>query len=359
MSEQQKKQNNTMYIIVTILLITIAIGAFFLGQKSVNKTTFNEANNLVNKIENSKTQNETITVYDDARCTDCATDAIINKLKTIPSLSNAKFEIKDYKNDKEVKEFITKNNIPSLPLFIFTSNNIDPSLNSYLNKTPNDKNRYFLVWGNFNPIAFDKIEARKETPKTLDVFTMWYCPFWEIALKALPQIKDTFKNDNIKINIHYIANKTGTWNTASDFNSLHGTPEAKEDIRQICINKNYWIDKLISYSVERYKNADNYGRITDKPEDAMKAVWIDSKKIQQCIDSWEGAKLLEEDIKLAQELGISASPTWFANNKFKFGWIKAWNIQSQFCSHNPNLDGCKTEIKEANTQENWAPACGN
>jgi hypothetical protein len=29
---------------------------------------------------------------------------------------------------------------------------------------------------------------------------------------------------------------------------------------------------MISYAVERYKNADNYGRINDKPEDAMKAV---------------------------------------------------------------------------------------
>jgi protein-disulfide isomerase len=188
---------------------------------------------------------------------------------------------------------------------------------------------------------------------------MWYCPFGELALKALPQIKDTFKNDDIKINIHYIANKTGTWNTANDFNSLHGVPEAEENIRQLCINKNYWVNKLISYSVERYKNADNYGRITDKPEDAMKAVWIDSQKIQQCIDSWEGGKLLEEDIKLAEELWINASPTWFANNKYKFGGIQASNIQTTFCQYNPDLEGCKTEIKEANINQNWAPACGN
>jgi hypothetical protein len=188
---------------------------------------------------------------------------------------------------------------------------------------------------------------------------MWYCPFWELALKALPQIKDTFKNDDIKVNIHYIANKTGTGNTANDFNSLHGVPEAEENIRQLCINKNYWTDKVISYAVERYKNADNYGRITDKPEDAMKTVWIDSKKIQECIDSWEWSKLLEEDIKLAQELWINASPTWFANNKYKFGGIKASNIQTAFCQYNPTLEGCKNEIKDANITQNWTPACGN
>jgi uncharacterized protein (UPF0333 family) len=133
---EQKIQNNTMYIVAIILLIIIAIGAFFLGQKSTNKTE---------KTIISQNQLENVIVYDDDRCKDCNTNAIIDKLKSIPSLANAKFEIKDYKNDKEVKEFITKNNIPSLPLFIFSSNDIDPSLNSYLNKTPNDENTYFLV----------------------------------------------------------------------------------------------------------------------------------------------------------------------------------------------------------------------
>jgi len=352
----EQKQNNTMYIVAIVLLVLIAIWAYFLGKKSAWTTTPTNVT-ATRQIDNTKWL-DTIIVYDDARCTNCATDAIINKLKTIPALSNTNFVVKDYKKDAEVKNFIEKNDVPSLPLFIFNSNNIDPSLNDYLNKTPND-NTYFLVWGNFDPIAFDKLDAREETPKTLDVYTMGYCPFWEIALKALPQIKDTFKNDDIKVNIHYIATKTGTWDTASDFQSLHGVPEAEENIRQLCINKNYGTDKVISYAVERYKNADNYGRITDKPEDAMKAVWIDTNLIQKCIDSGEGAKLLEEDVKIAQELGINASPTWLANNKYKFGGIQAPNIQTAFCQYNPDLEGCKTEIKNATTTQNWTPACGN
>jgi len=34
---EQKTQNNTMYIVAIILLIIIAIGSFFLGQKSASK----------------------------------------------------------------------------------------------------------------------------------------------------------------------------------------------------------------------------------------------------------------------------------------------------------------------------------
>jgi protein-disulfide isomerase len=348
---EQKQNNNLMYIIAIILLIFIAIWAYFVGKKSTT-------NNLNENTKNEQVKNaQNIVVYSDLRCKDCQTNAIIEKLKSIPALTNANFIIKDYKKDPEVKDYITKNQINSLPLFIFNTNNIDPSLNQYLNKSPNEDS-YFLVWGNFNPIAFDKLEKREETPKTLEVFTMWYCPFGELALKALPQIKEQFKNDDIKINIHYIANKSWTGNTADDFQSLHWVPEAEENIRQLCITKNYWTNKMISYAVERYKNADNYGRINDKPEDAMKAVWIDSKKIEQCITSGEWAKLLEEDIKLAQELWISASPTWFANNKYKFGWIRAGNIQKSFCQYNPDLEGCKTQIKNATTIQGWTPACG-
>ncbi len=360
MTKEKKENNNLKNILIIILIILVWAWAYFLwnnnntSNKEVNKN-IQTNNNTQAWIDNTK-KIESVLVYDDSRCTDCNTNAIINKLKEIPELTNSKFIIKDYKKDSEVKTFLDKNKIPSLPLFIFNTNNIDPKLNQYLNKIPNS-NQYFLLWWNFDPIAYDKLEKRKETPKTLDVFTMWFCPFWEIALKALPQIKDTFKNDNIKLNIHYIASKTWSWNTAKSFQSLHWTAEAWEDIRQLCIKKNYWIDKLINYLVERYKNADNYGRITDKPENAMKATWIDVNKIQKCINSWEWAKLLEEDIKLAQELWINASPTWLANNKYKFGGIKAWNIQTQFCSHNPDLKWCKTEIKEATTNVWWTPAC--
>ncbi len=361
MSWEKKQNNNTLYLIIIILLIVIAIWAFFIWKnnqtKNISDTNTNTTN--TNNISQNKVKTKTIkdvTVYTDSRCSDCNTSAIIDKLKQLPELKNTNFITKDYTKDPEVKTFLTENNIPVLPLFLFDSNNIDPNLNKYLNKSSN--NKYFLVWWSFNPISYDKLEKRKEIPKTLDVFTMWYCPFWEIALKALPEIQKTFKNDNIKINIHYIASKTWSWNTSKDYQSLHGTPEAEEDIRQECIKKYYWFDKLVKYLQVRYKNADNYGRISDKPELSMKNSWIDTTKIIKCTDDWEWSKLLEQDIKLAQDLWINASPTWLANNKYKFGWIKATNIQAQFCKHNPNLKGCKTQIQTNTTWNTQTPSCG-
>ncbi len=282
-----------------------------------------------------------IIIITDKRCgDDCNTDMVIEKLKEIPDLENTKIKKLDY-DEEEAKDLMKKNNIKYLPIVIVSDDSIT-ELKNYLIKW--EDNKYLLnIWGSFDPVTYDKLLLRKETPKTLDIFVMWYCPFGEIALKTLPEMKDRFKD--IKIDIHYIAWKIWSGNTINDFNSLHWKAEVEEDMRQLCIKKNYWIDKVIEYWVERYKNANNYGIVSDKPEDSMKVVKIDLKKIEACISSWEAGKLLEEDIKIAQELDINASPTWFANNRYKFLWIFIQNIHKNFCKYNSNLKACKEKIK--------------
>lgn len=205
------------------------------------------------------------------------------------------------------------------------------------------------------------INNKNETKNQLSLFIMSYCPFWEIATKQLPSIMKKLKNDWTQFDIHYIAKKTWTDNKLESFESLHWLEEVKENVRQLCIKKNYWVDKLVSYMQERYKNADNRGQVSEGPDLAYKTNWIDSKKIWDCVTNWEWAKLLEEDIKIAEAENISGSPTWIANNKFQFGWIKSSDILAEFCKNNWDLAGCKDPtIKESqNTlSDQWTPNCG-
>lgn len=181
----------------------------------------------------------------------------------------------------------------------------------------------------------------------LEVFLMSYCPFWEIAAKAIPDLKDTL-GDSLSLDIHYIASKTWEWNSLKDFQSLHGVSEVEEDIRQVCIKNYYWIDILVDYMQKRYENANNYWQVTDDISLSYDYAWIDYEKIDTCVTNWEGAKLFEEDIKYTSSLGITASPTWIANNKYSFGWIEAESIKNQFCSHNEDLEACDIEIDSSN-----------
>ena len=326
--------------------------------------------------EKTVEQNELVmTVIDDKRCIDCPTKEILEQIKTIPVLANVNIIEKDFL-DEGVKEYLEQNEIRALPAIIFNSSNVEEWMNPYLTQLKSGE--YTLaLWSSFNPFVeicdngiddtqnwqidcedttcSSKSICRTEEKAKLDVFLMGYCPFWEIAAKAIPSLKETFWDD-LNIDVHFIASKTGDWKTAKDFNSLHWTPEVEEDIRQLCIKRDYWIDTLIKYFGERYKNADNYGVVTDKPSVAYDAVWIDWVKIDACVTNWEGGKLLEEDIKLAQELNINWSPTWLANNKYTFGWIDANTIQSEFCKYNSELEACSNTIKSISPT--WdTPAC--
>ena len=201
-------------------------------------------------------------------------------------------------------------------------------------------------------------DRKEEVKKKLEVFLMWYCPFWEIAAKAIPDLKEALK-DWVDLDFHYIATRTWEGYQAKDFKSLHWVPEAEENIRQICIKKHYWNETLIDYMQTRYKNTDNYWKVTDAPKLAYDASWVDAEKINWCVENWEWWKLLAEDVLYTASLWIWASPTWLANNKFQFWGIKAWDIQSKFCKYNSDVEWCKTIIESAAPTSDEGPSCDN
>ncbi|MBW2736476.1 MAG: hypothetical protein JRH20_29160, partial [Deltaproteobacteria bacterium] len=62
---------------------------------------------------------------------------------------------------------------------------------------------------------------------------------------------------------------------------------------------------------------------------------IRAQVIERCARSSQGRRLLARDMKHAVVLQISGSPTWLANNRFKFSGISAERIKKSFCEHNP------------------------
>ncbi|MBU1536412.1 DsbA family protein [Myxococcota bacterium] len=178
----------------------------------------------------------------------------------------------------------------------------------------------------------EAMACRKEQKKRLDVFVMSQCPYGAAALISMKAVIDNFKKD-IDFHVNYIANKT-----ASGFDSLHGQPEVDENIRQLCAVKHYPKDyKYMDYLVCRSKD---YQNPTWKP---CAKDGIDVKVIEKCVKE-EGVKLLEENIKLGHALKVSGSPTWLANNRFKFQGIDAELIKTEYCKHNEKLAGCKNKL---------------
>jgi hypothetical protein len=194
----------------------------------------------------------------------------------------------------------------------------------------------------------EDLVCRKEIPKLVQVFIMSQCPFGVQAVDAMKEVLENAKG-KIKFETHYIAEKTPT-----GFNSLHGQPEVDENIRHLCAKKYYraknkWLDYIWCRDKD-YRSAEWEKCAVDG---------IKADVIKKCSTGDEGKKLLEEDIKIAKALQVSGSPTWLANNKFKFSGIVANDIKTNICQHNKDLEGCdKTLTQKPAEGKPAGGACG-
>ncbi len=77
---------------------------------------------------------------------------------------------------------------------------------------------------------------------------------------------------------------------------------------------------------------------------------INAAIIDNCVNSTEGKELLSSDIKLANSLGITKSPTWLINNKYLFSGVDANAVKDQFCMYN-EMRECNKRIKSMNLKQ--------
>jgi len=189
------------------------------------------------------------------------------------------------------------------------------------------------------------MECREEIENHLQVFVMSDCPYGREGIKALKGAVDNF-GDAIDYEVHYIANEAG-----DGFNSLHGQYEVDENIIQLCVLEHspaVWLDYIYCRSDKGVRGIEWTG--------CAEEVGVAAEKVQACFDGDEGKDLLREDIKIAGGLGIGASPTWLANNKYKFSGIDAETVKQNFCKYNEGAEGCENTL--SSESDVAAGSCG-
>lgn len=133
----------------------------------------------------------------------------------------------------------------------------------------------------------------------MDLFVMAQCPYGVRAENFVIQAKKDGKFPSGKtLNLHYIVD----YNQARGFNSMHGSGEWEEAVRQLLIAK-YYPGKFWKYL--EIRNKDYRSSRWDK---AMEEAGVDMKKILSKFDT-EGLELLKKEAAYAKEFGVSASPT--------------------------------------------------
>jgi len=177
-------------------------------------------------------------------------------------------------------------------------------------------------------IAMFSCTKKTEQKPSLNLYVMSHCPFGIRAEDIILSFLGNF-NDQLKLHIYYIVSKQGDHN----FTSLHGPSELDEDLYQIAIQTLY-NNKFYSYLL-------CYNSTMDRDK-CLKDNNINKKEIEAFVKSGQAEKILDEDFKKTEELGINASPTLYINSQRYDGPIQPEHIIRSVCSNITGLSYCKT-----------------
>ncbi|MFH1474091.1 MAG: hypothetical protein ABIE55_04350 [Candidatus Aenigmatarchaeota archaeon] len=164
------------------------------------------------------------------------------------------------------------------------------------------------------PVQEQPTEVTKTEKPTVQLFVMSFCPYGIQAETAMEPVI-ALLGDKADIQVHFIASVTG--DTPDSINSLHGAPEAEEDLRQVCMIKYYdkykfwaYVTKLNSECASMYRDAAAYDPCWKA---AAEEFGMDVSTIEACASGSEGVDLLKVDNVLTSSLGVTGSPTMFIN----------------------------------------------
>jgi len=149
----------------------------------------------------------------------------------------------------------------------------------------------------------------------VDLYVMAFCPYGTQAESAMKPVA-ALLGSKADIRVRYITTISGT--TVASVQSLHGMPEAQEDLRQICIIKKnpeqFWeyLGRFNDACYPQYQKADQLDACW---RNVIAAVGIDSKSIETCAGGEEGLALLKADEALSNKNGAGASPTLIINGQ--------------------------------------------
>jgi hypothetical protein len=163
--------------------------------------------------------------------------------------------------------------------------------------------------------------VKQDTPR-LQAFVVSYCPFGTQMQGILADIVAQVPALKSSITVRYIGEITD--GTAR---SMHGTTEAAENLRQICIREEqsdkYW--DYVSCFIS-----------SGSAEACMKSSGVANGTIASCTgDPARGLRYAADDFALAEKYGVSASPTLLLNNEtvseFDFGGRTPEIIKNMVC----------------------------
>jgi hypothetical protein len=195
--------------------------------------------------------------------------------------------------DKEAVRLIKELGLLTLPAYLI-SKDIEKDANFPRARDRFDAmGNYYIFKPQYGGISY--FIDRKRIAGHLDVFLSLYDPNATVLLDTLTEFNPE---------VHFLITRRN-----NDFYSAKGIPEVEEALRCVCVKK-YYPGLYWNYLNCRIKNISSSWW-----QDCLQGAGIDTEQIKTCAQGQEGRTLLEQNIKLTEELSVAASPTYLLENQ--------------------------------------------
>lgn len=194
------------------------------------------------------------------------------------------------------------------------------------------------------PSPTPSVTMVKTDRPVVELYVMAFCPYGVQAENAMEPVVELLAGQ-MDVHVRYIARVGG--DTPDTVQSLHGVNEAKEDLRQLCIQERY-PDKFWAYLMkvnsECYPVYSNASKLDECWKNASRSLSIDTAMIEGCAYGSEGIGMLKADEDLVSRNRVAGSPTLLINDvkyagerspeAFKQAICRAFSTVPDACSVN-------------------------
>lgn len=197
----------------------------------------------------------------------------------------------------------------TLGLFVVTTEYLGNEIPVYVSRDGN-----YLILGdvldmnkqlNLTSSSSQTVEIPKSDRPKVELYIFSYCPYGVQAQGAFIEVAKAMKN-YADFYVRF-------------FSHMHGEFERQQNMIQECIIRmypeKYW-DYAKIFVEEIYDKC--YGNVTCDKEESVKAmqrVGIDANAVLNCVQT-KGKEYYDEDIKLAENLGLTGSPSFVINGVY-------------------------------------------
>ncbi len=166
--------------------------------------------------------------------------------------------------------------------------------------------------------------ATVDEPLSVELYVMSQCPYGVQAEDTLFEAIQNLGEENFDLKVEYISTDLGGGN----FQSLHGEPETKGNIAQLCGKE---------YSPENYLNMvlcmnENAQTIPSNWESCAENLNMPVDEIRTCYEGNEGNELLVNSIKETAKRGATGSPTIYVDDASYSGGRGVNDFTRAFCN---------------------------